>query len=189
VIHPTAEVSPAARVGPGTRIWHNVHVREGAVIGEGCNLGNNVYIDSGVVIGNFVKIQNRVSVYQGVTIEDGVFIGPHATFTNDKYPRAITPDGRPLSRGQWQPLPTLVKYGASIGAGATVLPGVTIGRFAMVGANALVTSDVPDQALVTGVPARLVGYVCLCGRPLNPDEREGWTCPECRRSYAFGERS
>src|SRR3990172_4538974 len=139
VIHPTAEVERGAQIGPNSRIWHFVHVRSGAVIGSDCSLGYSVYVDDGVVIGNNVKIQNRASIYNGVTLEDGVFVGPHATFTNDKYPRAILPDGNLVSAEDWSPVATLVRYGASIGAGAVILPGVTIGRWAMVGANALVT--------------------------------------------------
>jgi acetyltransferase-like isoleucine patch superfamily enzyme len=182
VIHPTAEVERGARIGANTRVWHYVHVRAGAVIGDDCNLGNGVYVDSGAVIGNHVKLQNRVSVYHGVTLEDGVFVGPHATFTNDRYPRSITPDGSPVSEEDWTPEETLVKYGASIGAGATVLPGITIGRWAMIGAGALVTRDVPDHGLVIGSPAQLIGYACSCGRPL--ERKDGvWTCPACHQSY------
>ena len=190
MIHPTAEVERGARIGANTRVWNNAHVRAGAVVGDDCNLGYGVYVDAGVVIGNNVKVQNRASIYRGVTLEDGVFVGPHATFTNDKHPRAITPDGHLVSEEDWRPEATLVKYGASIGAGAVVLPGVTIGRWAMVGANALVTEDVPDHGLVVGSPARLTGYACACGRALEPKgaalrqpQGAAWTCPQCRRSY------
>ena len=182
MIHPTAEVEPGARVGPNTRIWHYAHIREGAVIGADCNLGNNVYVDSGAVIGNNVKLQNRVSVYRGVTLEDGVFVGPHVTFTNDLYPRSITPEGAPISDDDWTQLATLVQRGASIGAGSVILPGVTIGPWAMVGAGSLVTRDVPEQGLVMGQPARLVGYVCPCGRPLRRLEAE-WLCERCDERY------
>ena len=182
VIHPTAEVESGATVGANTRVWHHVHVRTGAVIGADCNIGNNVYIDSGAVIGNRVKLQNRVSIYLGVTLEDGVFVGPHVTFTNDRYPRAITPDGAPVSEDDWVPIPTLVKYGASIGAGAIILPGVSIGRWAMVGAGALVTRDVPDHGLAIGAPARLTGYACRCGRPLARNDGH-WTCLHCHESF------
>jgi len=163
VIHPTAEVSPTARIGEGTRIWHHAQVRERAVIGKECILGKDVYVDADVIIGNRVKIQNGAQIYHGATLEDGVFVGPLACLTNDRFPRAITPDGRLKSAEDWQVWPILVRYGASIGAGAIVLPGVTIGRFAMVGAGAVVASSVPDHGLVIGVPARLVGYVCVCG--------------------------
>ena len=182
VIHPTAEVESGAIVGPNTRIWHNAHVRAGAVIGADCNLGNSVYVDSGAVIGNQVKLQNRVSIYRGVTLEDGVFVGPHATFTNDRYPRSITHEGETIAEEDWTPVTTLVKYGASIGAGAVILPGVTIGRWAMVGAGALVTRDIPDHGLAVGSPARLAGYACRSGRPLHPDGKL-WACADCHETY------
>jgi acetyltransferase-like isoleucine patch superfamily enzyme len=184
MIHPTADVSPEARIGAGTRIWHQAQVRENAVIGVQCNIGKCVYIDRDVVIGDRVKVQNGASIYRGVTIEDGVYIGPHVSFSNDKYPRAVNADGSPKSDDDWQLVPTLVREGASIGAGAVVLPGVTIGRWALVGAGAIVTRDVPDHALVTGNPARLVGRVCVCGHPLDRDGAS-WRCPSCERTYAF----
>ncbi len=182
MIHPTAEVEPGASIGADTRIWRHAHVRAGAVIGAGCNLGNDVYVDSGAIVGNCVKLQNRVSVYRGVTLEDGVFVGPHSTFTNDLYPRAVRPDGQRVDDDDWEPVTTVVKAGASIGAGCVVLPGLTIGRWAMVGADSLVTKDVPEQGLVIGTPARLVGYVCLCGRPLINDGG-CWKCRQCGRTY------
>jgi acetyltransferase-like isoleucine patch superfamily enzyme len=129
-----------------------------------------------------VKLENRVSLFRGVTLEDGVFVGPHVSFTNDKHPRAITPDGSLASEEDWTAVETLVKYGASIGAGAVVLPGVTIGRWAMVGAGALVSRDVPDHGLVVGHPARLVGYACKCGQSLRCDG-DVWACPECGERY------
>lgn len=182
VIHPTAEVERGAQIGANTRIWHNVHVRTGAIVGDDCNLGHSVFIDSGAVVGNNVKLQNRVSIYRGVTLEDGVFVGPHATFTNDKHPRSITPEGAQISEEDWTPVATLVKHGASIGAGVVVLPGVTIGRWAMVGAGALVTQDIPDYGLVFGSPARLTGYACRCGQTLVEDE-DTWRCPTCKETY------
>lgn len=160
-VHPTAIVEEGAEIGEGTRIWHFAHVREGAKVGKNCNIGKGVYVDRGAVIGNGVKIQNFVSIYRGVVIEDDAFIGPHAVFTNDKYPRSFNQD--------WEVIPTLVKRGASIGANATILCGVTIGSYAMVAAGAVVTSDVPDHGLVVGCPAKLVGFVCYCGRPLKGD--------------------
>lgn len=182
MIHPTAEVERGARIGADTRIWHNVHVREGAIVGDRCTLGHSVYIDSGAVVGNDVKLQNRVSVYHGVTLEDGVFVGPHATFTNDVHPRSITPDGVLLAEEDWTPVPTLVRYGASIGAASVILAGVTVGRWAMVGAGAVVTHDVPDHGLVVGNPARLMGYACRCGQRLR--ERDGaWRCDSCGEAY------
>ena len=189
MIHPTAEVSPKAQIGEGTRIWHHAQVREGAKIGRNCIIGKNVYIDFDVTIGDNVKIQNNASVYHGATVEDGVFIGPHACLTNDKIPRAITPTGQLKGSQDWEVGRILVKYGASIGAGAVILPNVTIGRFAMVGAGAVVTRDVPDHGLVVGNPARLVGYVCRCGRRLQPqgvkDRKMRMMCDVCNEEYEF----
>jgi UDP-2-acetamido-3-amino-2,3-dideoxy-glucuronate N-acetyltransferase len=187
VIHPTAAVEEGARVGVNSRVWHYAHIRSGAIIGDDCSIGYGVYVDAGAIIGNHVKLQNRVSVYRGVTLEDGVFVGPNATFSNDKYPRAITPSGQPLAEDGWEAMTTLVRYGASIGAGAVILPGVTIGRWAMVGAQALVTHDVPEHGLVIGSPARLAGYACRCGHPLDCRGRAEWTCPHCGASYALPE--
>ena len=162
-IHPTAQVSPEARIGEGTSIWNQVQVRENAVIGKNCILSKGVYVDFGVRIGNNVKIQNGVSVYHGVTIEDGVFVGPHVCFTNDKYPRAVNPDGSLKGGDDWQVSETLIKYGAALGARSLILSGITIGEWAMTAAGALVTHDVPPYGLVVGHPARLRGFVCPCG--------------------------
>lgn len=184
-IHPTAEVSERATVGEGTRIWSQAQVREGAVIGANCNIGKNVYVDFGVVIGSMVKIQNNASVYHGVTVEDGVFIGPHVCFCNDMLPRAVTLDGRLKGNDDWEVGPTVVRYGASVGAGSIILPNVTIGSFALVGAGSVVTRSVPDHGLVYGNPARLRGYVCACGRLLAgveapPEHGEFPRCPVCQ---------
>ncbi|HET9999316.1 MAG TPA: acyltransferase [Ktedonobacteraceae bacterium] len=173
-VHPTAEVSPEAHIGAGTRIWRQAHVREQAYVGENCNIGKGVYIDAHVRIGSNVKIQNHVSIFEGVTLEDGVFIGPHVCFTNDMFPRAITPDGKLKRADDWEITPTLVKYGASIGAGAIIVCGVTIGSFALVGAGSVVTRDVPPHTLVYGNPAHPHGYVCHCARRLaNVHEEDG----------------
>ena len=171
-VHPTADVSPEAAIGEGTKIWHHCQVREKAVIGVSCILSKGVYVDIGVRIGNNVKIQNGISIYHGVIIEDGVFCGPHCVFTNDKEPRAINPDGSPKSGTDWQVDQTLVKMGASIGAHATIVCGITIGCWAMIGAGAVVTHDVPDYGLVYGNPARLRGFVCPCGERLMTDKEQ-----------------
>jgi acetyltransferase-like isoleucine patch superfamily enzyme len=186
-IHPTAEVSPDARIGESTRIWRQVQVRESAEIGENCNIGKGVYIDAHVCIGSNVKIQNHVSVFEGVTLQDGVFVGPHVCFTNDMLPRAITPDGKLKSTDDWVITPTLVKYGASIGAGSIIVCGITIGEFALIGAGSVVTRDVPPHGLVFGNPARLHGYVCRCARRLSQVKEQngtllGW-CEFCQKEY------
>ncbi len=182
-VHPTAELSPKATIGKGTRIWHQAQVREGAHVGIDCILGKGVYVDFDVAIGNMVKIQNYASIYHGVMIEDGVFIGPYVCPTNDKRPRAITPDGALKGDEDWEQGYIRIRYGASIGAGAIILPDVTIGRFAMVGAGALVTRDVPSHGLVVGTPATLIGYVCQCGQPLIQDHSGSWFCQICLRGY------
>lgn len=187
--HPTADVAASALIGDGTRIWNYAQIREDARIGDDCNLGKNVYIDFGVSIGSRTKIQNNCSVYHGVTIEDGVFIGPHVCFCNDRIPRAITPEGALKSADDWTVGPVLVKYGASIGAGSIITPDVTIGSFALVGAGSVVTRDVPDQALVFGNPARIHGYVCRCGERLQITAETTDTitgrCPVCDISYTL----
>lgn len=181
-IHPTAEVSPRATIGDGTSIWHQAQVREGAHIGQECIIGKNVYIDFDVPIGNRVKIQNNCSIYHGAILEDGVFIGPHVVTTNDLYPRAINPDGTLKRAADWEVGAVRIGYGAAVGARSVILPGVTIGRFAMVGAGAVVTADVPPHGLVVGAPARLIGYVCACGRRLAP-ARDGLACLHCDARY------
>ncbi len=162
-IQETSIVSDKAKIGAGTKIWHHAQIREDATIGENCIIGKNVYIDFGVKIGSNVKIQNNASVYHGVTLEDGVFVGPHVCFTNDKLPRAINEDGSLKKESDWKVEQSLVKKGASIGAGAVILPGITIGEFAMVGAGAVVTKDVPDYSLAFGNPALVVGTVTKKG--------------------------
>jgi acetyltransferase-like isoleucine patch superfamily enzyme len=178
-IHPTAVVDKTAKIGEGTRIWHFVHVRENAEIGINCILGHSVYIDRKVKIGNRVKLENRTNVYQGVKIEDDVFVGPHVTFTNDPYPRSFSTD--------WKIVPTHVKKGASIGAGSVVLCGVTINQYAMIGAGSVVTKDVPARALAYGNPAKIRGFVCICGRKLVKEKRQRelvlMKCPNCGKKY------
>jgi UDP-2-acetamido-3-amino-2,3-dideoxy-glucuronate N-acetyltransferase len=186
-IHPSAVVDPGAQIGQGTKIWHFTHVQSGARIGSNCVLGQGVYVGDGVVIGRGVKVQNNVSVFHGVRIEDGVFIGPHVCFTNDKYPRAINHDGTPKSPDDWTVVPTLVRSGAALGAGSTIVAGVTIGRWALVAAGALVVSDVPDHGLVLGSPGKLAGYACICARRLVEDG-PGLACPTCHRRYTRAKR-
>jgi acetyltransferase-like isoleucine patch superfamily enzyme len=166
-------VEDGAELGSDVAVWHFCHVRSGARIGAGSSLGKSTYVDAGAVIGKRCRIQNFVSVYNGVTLEDEVFVGPSATFTNDLRPRVETADA-----GTWTLSPTLVRTGATIGAHATIVCGVSIGAHAFVAAGAVVAQDVEDHALVAGVPARPIGWVCWCGRrvPEKPAER----CAECR---------
>jgi UDP-2-acetamido-3-amino-2,3-dideoxy-glucuronate N-acetyltransferase len=189
-VHPTAEVSPEANIGPGSSIWNQAQVRERARIGAGCVIGKNVYVDADVVIGDHVKVQNNVSLFHGVTVEDGVFIGPHVCFTNDRVPRAVNADGSPKSDDDWEVSPTLVRRGAALGANSTILPGIVIGRWAMIGSGSVVTRDVDDHELVAGNPARRLGSVCACGQPLRDDE-DGTpyhgSCPGCGRPFPPGD--
>ncbi|MFN8062608.1 MAG: acyltransferase [Vicinamibacterales bacterium] len=175
VIHPSADVHASASIGRGTRIWHLAHVREGAVIGEHCTISKDVYIDAGVRIGHRVKIQNGVSVYKGVVLEDDTFVGPHAAFTNDLTPRAFSED--------WEVTETHVRRGASIGANATIVCGVTLGPYCMVAAGSTVTNDVPPHSLVIGSPARVVAQICRKGHRMQPYGPPGWEadyrCPTC----------
>lgn len=190
-IHASAEVSPDARIGAGTRIWMGVQVREGAVLGERCIVGKDAYIDLGVQIGDRVKIENGALVFHGVTVEDGVFIGPGAILTNDRNPRAVTPTGGVATDEDWTLSPIVLRAGCSIGAGAVVVAGVEIGRWALVGAGAVVTHSVVDHALVAGNPARPLGWACVSGHRLVdddslpfPPEGEGRArCPADGRRY------
>jgi len=181
--HPTAIVESES-IGEGTRIWHFAHVRSGSKIGNNCNIGKSVYIDIDAEIGNNVKIQNFVSVYRGVTIEDDVFVGPSATFTNDLYPRAFIWDEDHVSA-------TRICRGASIGANATLVCGITVGQYAMIGAGSVVAEDVPPFSLVLGNPGRLRGYVCYCGRRLEEIERHEtgrnvYRCRACGKQVEIG---
>jgi len=181
-VHPTAEVASSASIGAGTTIWNQAQVREGARIGAGCVIGKNVYVDTDVVVGDLVRVQNNVSLYHGVTLEDAVFIGPHVCFTNDKVPRAVNADGSAKTDDDWEVSPILVRYGAAVGANSTILPGVTIGRWAMIGSGSVVTRDVDNFELVVGNPARRIGSVCPCGQSLA-DLEDGSAfsgrCPGC----------
>lgn len=184
-VHATADVSPRAEVGAGCRIWHEAQVREGAVLGENCILGKGVYVDFDVHVGQNCKIQNRCSVYHGATLEDGVFLGPHVVLTNDLLPRAISPDGELKSDADWELGRILLKRGAAVGAHSVILPNVTIGEFALVGAGSVVTRSVPPHGLVFGNPAKLHGYVCACAMKLTGPEGGHATCPKCGRDYTF----
>lgn len=176
-VHDTARVDEGCEIGEGTKIWHFSHIQSGAKIGKNCSLGQNVNVGNNVKIGNFVKIQNNVSVYEGVELEDYVFCGPSMVFTNILNPRSEFP-----RRGAEFYIKTLVRYGASIGANATIVCGNTIGRFAFVGAGAVVTKDVPEYALVVGNPARIVGWMCRCGSKLEFNKDHA-ICGKCQREY------
>lgn len=173
-IHESSYVDEGAQIGPGTRIWHFCHVMGGAVIGERCSLGQNVVVMNGVQIGNNVKIQNNVSIYEGVVLDDDVFCGPSMVFTNVVNPRSH------VSR-KHEYRTTHVKRGASIGANATIVCGVTLGEYAFIGAGAVVTRDVLPYALIAGVPGRRIGWMCQCGERL-PDAGAG-TCGACGTTY------
>jgi acetyltransferase-like isoleucine patch superfamily enzyme len=191
MIHPTASVEAGVRVGRGSAIWDHVHIRHDVSLGEDCIVGGKSYIAYGVTIGNRVKINSMAYICHGVTIEDGVMISAGVIFTNDRFPRAATPDLAELlpSEPDDSTLPTLVREGATIGAGAIVGPGLTIGRFAMIGMGAVVTRSVNDFVLVVGNPARSVGCVCRCGQPVLRDHRFETLesrlaqCATCGRRY------
>lgn len=184
-IHATAIVAPTASVGNGTKVWAFAQIREDAVIGVECNVGTGAYVGAGVVVGDRCKIENNASLFEGLTVERGVFIGPHVVFTNDQRPRATNPDGSLQTVADWTQGHGTVREGASVGAGAIILPGVEIGRSALVGAGAVVTRDVPPHGVVLGNPARLGGYVCLCGltrtETFKPDKGGVLRCNRCRK--------
>lgn len=178
-----ATVEPGATVGAGSQVWDHACVRSGAVLGRECIIGRGAYIGPGARLGERCKIQNQALVYEPAVLEDGVFIGPAAVLTNDIHPRAVEPDGRLQTGEDWEAVPVVVREGASVGARAVCVAPVTIGRWAMVAAGAVVTRDVPDHALVVGVPAKQVGWVGRSGVPLV-DEGEGrWRCPRTGSTY------
>ncbi len=179
-IHPSSFIDEDVEIGEGTKIWHFCHIQRGARIGARCSLGQNVNVSNNVRVGDGCKLQNNVSLYEGVELENDVFCGPSCVFTNDLTPRAKYPKGHENYKK------TLIREGASIGANATVVCGHTVGRWAMIGAGAVVASNVPDHALMLGVPAKLAGYVCECGARLSfAGERA--SCEACGRSYQKNE--
>ena len=180
MIHATAEVSDRAVIGDGTTVWAGVQVREGARIGTECILGKGTYVDFDVTIGNRCKLENYVCVFHPAVLEDGVFLGPGVLVTNDRVPRAINPDGSRKGAGDWVPLPVRVREGAAVGAASVLLPGVTIGAWALVGAGSVVTADVPAHGLVVGNPARLIGWVCACGARLKGTDASVYVCGACQ---------
>lgn len=178
-VHKTSVIDEEVEIGSGTKIWYFCHIQKGARIGSNCSLGQNVNIANHVVIGDGCKLQNNVSLYEGVKLENDVFCGPSCVFTNDLTPRAKYPKGNSGYKK------TIVQEGASIGANATIVCGHTIGKWALIGAGAVVVSDVPSYALMLGVPARQAGWVCECGQVLD----DSMVCKECGRGYfCKGER-
>jgi len=177
--HPTAVVEAPADVGDGTKIWHFCHLMPGARVGAGCVLGQNVFVGGRAVIGDGCRVQNNVSVYDGVTLGDEVFVGPSAVFTNVRTPRAFVDRKQAF-------LPTSVGRGATVGANATIVCGISVGEHALIGAGAVVTRDVAPFALVLGVPARRVGWACRCGVPLPRGRRGTLACPACGARYLAG---
>lgn len=179
---PTAQVHDDAVLGDGTVVWELAQVREGARLGEQCIVGRGAYVDAGVMVGDRVKIQNFALIYAPAELEDGVFIGPAVVLTNDTYPRSVDQAGELKRGGDWQAKGVRVRTGASVGAHATVLAGVTVGRWALVAAGAVVTQDVPDHALMVGVPARRLAWVGRAGVPLHQDG-DLWRCPQTGHTH------
>ena len=182
-IAPTADVDPRSVVGPGAKVWHLAQVREGATVGAECVVGRGAYIGPGVVVGDRCKIQNYALVYEPAVLEDGAFVGPAVVFTNDYYPRAVNPDGTLKSADDWHAVGVTVRTGASIGARSVCVAPVTIGRWALVAAGSVVTKDVPDFALVAGVPARRIRWVGRAGEPLVDEGDGAWRCPATGERY------
>ena len=182
-IAPSAEVDATAKIGDGSSIWHLVQVRDGVEVGENCIVGRGAYIGSGVKIGNNCKIQNYALVYEPASLGNGVFIGPAAVLTNDQFPRAVNPDGSLKSASDWEAVGVTIDDGASIGARAVCIAPVKIGKWALVAAGAVVTKDVPDFALVAGVPAKRIRWVGRMGLPLEDQGNGSWKCPESGELY------
>jgi UDP-2-acetamido-3-amino-2,3-dideoxy-glucuronate N-acetyltransferase len=182
-VMPSADVDDRAVIGDGTTIWHLAQIREYATVGAGCIIGRGAYIGPGVSVGDHVKLQNYAQVYEPARLADGVFVGPAAVLTNDTYPRAVTPDGRRKTAEDWSAVGVVIGFGAAIGAHAVCVAPVTIGRWALVAAGAVVTADVPDFALVVGVPARWVGWVGRAGVPLTALGSGRFACPATGAEY------
>lgn len=179
----SADVDPRARVGDGTLVWHLAQIREDAVVGRECIIGRGAYVGPGVTVGDRCKIQNHALVYEPAVLEDGAFVGPAVVFTNDYFPRAVNPDGTLKSGDDWHAVGVVVRQGASVGARAVCVAPVTIGRWALVAAGSVVTTDVPDFALVAGVPARRIRWVGRAGVPLESAGEGRWTCPQTGETY------
>ena len=182
-VHPAADVDESAHLGPRTAVWHLAQIRENARLGADCIVGRGAYVGPGVIIGNQVKLQNYALVYEPARLEDQVFIGPAVVLTNDVFPRATDMGGKLKRPADWEALGVLVRQGASVGARAVILPGVVIGRWALVAAGAVVTKDVPDFALAAGMPARQIGWVGRAGSRLAADGGGRWRCPETGEQY------
>jgi acetyltransferase-like isoleucine patch superfamily enzyme len=182
-ISESADVASDVVAGDGTSIWHLAQVREGASLGRNCVVGRGAYVGTGVQVGDNVKIQNYALVYEPAVLEAGVFIGPAVVLTNDTFPRAVNPDGSPKSAADWEAVGVTVRTGASIGARSVCVAPVTIGAWALVAAGSVVTRDVPDHAVVAGVPARQRGWVGRAGQPLTDAGDDRWVCPVTGETY------
>jgi UDP-2-acetamido-3-amino-2,3-dideoxy-glucuronate N-acetyltransferase len=180
---PGADVDPRAHLGQGTAVWHLAQIRENAEIGVGCTIGRGAYIGPGVRLGQRCKVQNHALIYEPAWLDDGVFVGPGTVLTNDRYPRAITPEGSIKTAGDWEPVGVTVHYGASIGARAVCVAPVTIGSWAVAAAGSVVVKDVPDFALVAGVPARFVRWVGRAGIGLAAVGDDRFRCPHTGAEY------
>lgn len=184
-VHTTADVADSVSIGDGSKIWHYAQVRENARLGANCVVGRGAYVGTGVEVGDNCKIQNYALVYEPAKLANGVFVGPAVVLTNDHFPRAINSDGSPKSADDWHPVGVDIREGASIGASATCVAPIVIGRWALVGSGSVVVKDVPDFALVVGSPARRIGWVGKVGQPLSvdPDDPTLYVCPATGDRY------